>query len=96
MPRKKSFIQKIWSGDGAVEDYLVHLVSDGIKTLSLLAVLWIVWEFISLMRFRHFPEPYLDALEKVHFAGTVSVLTVTSFALVLSQVIELWKKSKEI
>jgi hypothetical protein len=93
--RKKKFVAQIWSGHGGVEPFLVHLISDAIKCVSLLACLWIFWEIVAFLRFRHYPEPYLDALEKVHFVGTFCVLLVTSLTFVASQLVALWQKGKQ-
>ena len=89
----KSFFAEIWTGHGGVRPFLIHFVSDLIKTVCLLAGLWLFWETISFLRFRHYPEEYLSILEKIHFVATVCILTVTSITFVVSQVAA-WFKLK--
>lgn len=80
------FLRQIWSGHGSVKFFLVHFISDLIKSFCLLAGLWLFWESISFLRFRHYPDDYLRLLEKLHFAATFCILTVTSIAFLVSQV----------
>lgn len=89
-----NFSTELWTGEGGMRAWFIHLIADAVKTLSILAALYIFWEVISLLRFRHYPEIYLQALEKAHFAFMFCTLLVTGLNFVFKQVIVLWQNKK--
>jgi hypothetical protein len=86
--------QEVWRGEGDLRRFLIHFIADIGKTVCLLGGLIIFWEIIVLFRFLHYPDANLDALEKVHFAGTYCTLVVTGISFVLKQMVGLWEKKK--
>jgi len=74
------------------EEWFRPFFKDAIKTLSILAFLYVFWEVIDLMRLRGYPNVYLDALEKTHFAFMWASIVVTGGNFVIKQVIGLWPK----
>lgn len=80
------YFEELW------EDWLRPLSIDCIKTFSILAVLYGVWEALSFMRYRGYPQEYLDAIEKIHFAFLYTSLLILGASFVLKLAIGLWKK----
>ena len=86
----RPFLSQLWQGD--LRPWFLHFLSDSIKTLSILAGLYVFWEAIALLRFRGYPDDLLANLEKMHFAFMWIALAVTSANFVLKQVVALWRK----
>jgi hypothetical protein len=80
------------SGNGTLKMWFHHLYTDTCMTLSVLAVLWIFWEAISLMRFRHYPEDKLSSLEELHFRIMYCALVVLGCNFLIKLVVGLWPK----
>lgn len=85
-----SFWSELWEQE--LRPWFLHLVADSTKTLSILAVLYVFWEAIALLRFRGYPDDLLARLERTHFAFMWTALTVTSANFVLKQVVAIWRK----
>jgi hypothetical protein len=78
------FWSEIW------EEWFRPLAKECLKTFSILAVLYAVWEVIALMRFSGYPEDYLESIEKVHFAFMYVSLLVLGSNFVIKLVISTW------
>jgi TRAP-type C4-dicarboxylate transport system permease small subunit len=87
-------LQEVWRGDGRLKWWFVHSVSDLCMTLGTLALIWIFWEGLSLMRFWHFPEDKLAYLENLDFFFMVGALKILGCIFLIKLVIGLWPKSK--
>jgi hypothetical protein len=87
-----SFSSELWEEE--LRPWLLHFVPDLIKTLSILAALYIFWEAIALLRFRGYPDDLCQRLEKTHFAFMWVALCVTSGNFVAKQVVAIWRKKK--
>jgi hypothetical protein len=82
-------------GEDSLKKWFTHLGTETLKTLSVLAVLEIFWEVISLMRFRHYPEDKLSSLEELHFRIMYCALVVLGFNFVIKLVVGLSWSSKK-
>jgi len=87
---QKSFLSKLW--EGSLRDWLLHFVADLVKTLCILASLYIFWEAIALLRFRGYPDGLCKKLEYTDFAFMWAALCVTSGNFVLKLVVGTWRK----
>jgi hypothetical protein len=67
---------------------------DVLKTFSILAVMYVFWEAILLMRLRSYPEIYLQAFEKTHFVFMWVLYVVTGGNFVIKQIVGLWPKRR--
>jgi len=85
-----SFLAELWEVE--LRPWLLHFASDLVKTLSILAALYVFWEAIALLRFRGYPDALCQRLEKTHFAFMWTALCVTSANFVLKQVVAIWRK----
>jgi hypothetical protein len=70
------------------------LFKDVLKTFSILAIMFVFWEGIVLMRLRGYPDVYLDPFEKTHFAFMWVLYVVTGSNFVLKQIFGLWPKKR--
>jgi hypothetical protein len=86
----ESFLCELW--DDQLRPFFLHFIPDFVKSLSILAGLYVFWEAIALLRFRGYPDDLCQSLEKTHFAFMWIALSVTSLNFVLKQVFALWKK----
>ncbi len=89
----ESFSSRVWEGD--LKPWFLHFVSDFVKTLSILAALYVFWEAIALLRFRGYPDGLCQNLEKTHFAFMWVALCVTSANFVFKQVFAIWPKKEK-
>lgn len=87
-----SFWSELWHQD--LRAWFKHFLSDLIKTLSVLAGLYLFWEAIAWFRFRGYPDELCQRLEKTHFAFTWMTLCVISGNFILKQTVALWKKKR--
>jgi hypothetical protein len=76
------------------EEWFRPLSKDCLKTFSILAVLYAFWEGIALMRFRGYPEAYLQPLEKTHFVFMYASLLVLGGVFVIKLVIGTWRTKR--
>jgi hypothetical protein len=90
MVGQKSFSSQLWEGE--LKAWFLHFVADLVKTLCILAALYIFWEAIALLRFRGYPDSLCQMLEKTHFAFMWTALCVTSGNFVAKQAIAIWRK----
>jgi len=86
------FFSELWVQE--LRPWFLHLLSDFVKTLSILGVLYVIWEVVNLLRIRGYPPDLLSNIEKTHFAFMWIALVSTSFNFVIKQVIVLWRKRK--
>lgn len=84
-----SFPSELWNRE--LRPWLLHFVSDLMKTLSILFALYVFWESIALLRFRGYPDALCQRLEKTHFAFMWVALCVTSANFVIKQALAIWK-----
>jgi hypothetical protein len=87
----ESFPSELWAD---IRPWLRHFLTDLVKTLGILAALYLFWEAIALLRFRGYPDELCQSLEKTHFAFMWIALCVTSGNFVLKQVFELWPRKQ--
>ncbi len=73
------------------EDWFRPLSKDCLKTFSILAVLYVFWEVLTLMRFRGYPDVYLQPLEKAHFVFMWVSLVVIGGSFVIKLIISTWR-----
>lgn len=90
MADAKSFPTELWEEE--LRPWFLHLAGDLVKTLSILAALYIFWEAINLLRIRGYPDNLLAQLEKVHFSFMWIALVSTSANFVVKQGVGLWRK----
>ena len=85
-------------GEGSLNSlkkWFIHLGTETLKTVSVLAVLEIFWEALLFMRFRHYPEDKLSSLDDLHFRIMYCALAVLGFNFVLKLVVGLSWSTKE-
>jgi len=87
---QERFLSELWEGE--LRPFLLHFVSDLVKTLCILAALYVFWEAIALLRFRGYPDGLCQRLEKTHFAFMWIALCITSGNFVLKQAFAIWRK----
>jgi hypothetical protein len=76
------------------EEWFRPLSKDALKTLSILAIMYVFWETIVLMRLRGYPEAYLQPFEKTHFVFMWVLYVVTGGNFILKQLVGLWPKRR--
>ena len=76
------------------EEWFRDFFKDAIKTLSILAFLYLVWEGIALLRLGGYPAAYLDVFEKTHFAFMWAAMVVNCGNFVIKQMVGLWPKKR--
>jgi hypothetical protein len=76
------------------EEWFRPLSQDALKTFSILAIMYVIWEAIVLMRFSGYPDVYLQPFEKTHFVFMWILYVVSGGNFLLKQVVGLWKKPK--
>jgi hypothetical protein len=89
----ETFLSELWEGE--LRPWFLHFLSDFIRTISILAALYVFWEAIALLRFRGYPDSLCQRLEKTHFAFMWIALCATSANFVLKQVFAIWGKKKK-
>ncbi len=77
------------------EEWFRPLSKDSLKSPSVLAILYVFWEGIVLMRVRGYPSGYLNICEKTHFAFMWASLVVISSNFLIKQVVGLWSKKRK-
>ena len=87
---REAFLSEVWVE--GLRPWFLHFLIDLVKTLSILAALYIFWEAIALLRFRGYPNNLCEYLEKMHFAFMWAALCVTSSNFLLKQVVAIWRK----
>jgi len=85
-----SFLSTFWEDELSL--WLIHFIADFVKTLCVIAALYVFWEAIAWLRFRGYPDDLCKQLEKTHFAFMWITLCVTGGNFVLKQVVALWRK----
>jgi hypothetical protein len=88
MEYEASFKEELWQD---LRPFLLGLLSDAIKTLSILAVLYLFWEAVALLRVSGYPDEFLQRLEKTHFSFMWVALFITSSNFIL-RVMLIWRK----
>jgi hypothetical protein len=88
---RKFFPFEVWD---EVRPFLLHLVADSIKTLSILGALYVFWEVVALLRFSGYPEDLLEKFEKAHFAFMYMAFWITGANFVFKQGASLWTKKQ--
>jgi hypothetical protein len=73
------------------EEWFRPLSKDCLRTFSVLAVLYVFWEVISLMRYRGYPDTYIQPLEKTHFAFMYASLLVIGASFVFKLAATQWR-----
>ena len=86
---EKPFAAELWED---LRPFLLHFISDSIKTACILGALLAFWEGVNLLRIRGYPDEYLKGLESTHFVFMWCTLCVTGGNFVLKQVFALWRK----
>jgi|ERR1700677_3804439 hypothetical protein len=84
-----AFWSEMWN------EWFRPLFKDCLKTFSVLAVLYGFWEAISWMRFRGYPEDYLQKIESTHFALMYCTLMILGASFVLKLIGGLWQPRKD-
>jgi len=88
----ESFWREVWTED--LRSFVKHFLSDFVKTLSILAALYLFWEVVAWLRFRGYPDDLCQKLEKTHFAFMWIALVVTGVNFVLRQVVGIWNNNR--
>jgi len=86
---QERFWSEIW------QDWFRPLAKDCLKTSSILAVLYLFWEILTWMRFRGYPDEYLQPLEKTHFVFMYCALLVIGSSFVLKLVVSTWSNKRK-
>jgi hypothetical protein len=76
----RTFGTRLWKEE--LEDFLVHIAGDFVKTFCVLAVLSLFWAAVRLLKALGYPDNLLDALEKTHFAFMYMALLVLGVSFV--------------
>jgi hypothetical protein len=76
------------------EEWFRPVSKDALKTFSILAIMYLFWEAIVLLRLRGYPDAHLEAFEKTHFVLMWVLYVVTGGNFVLKQVVGLWSKNR--
>jgi hypothetical protein len=88
----KWFWQQLWNED--LRSFFMSFLSDFVKTLSILAALYLFWEVVAWLRFRGYPDDLCQKLEKTHFAFMWIALLSTGVNFVLRQVVVIWNNKR--
>jgi len=90
--QNESFWRELWKED--LRSFFKHILSDFVKTLSILAILYLYWEIVAWLRFRGYPDDLCQKLEKTHFAFMWIALLTTGANFVAKQGVVLWKNKR--
>ena len=77
------------------EEWFRPLSKDVLKTLSILAVLFVLWRVVALMRWAGYPDVYATTFEKTHFVFMWISLVILGGNFVAKQLFGLWTRPKK-
>ena len=91
MEYANSFGEELWS---ELRPWCLHVCADAIRSASIILLLYLFWEVITLLRLRGYPPDSLSMLERTHFCFMWVALVILGGSFVGQAFITLWRKKR--